>query len=203
MTGGAGDSLPAASGRISDLMSRVAASTIQRTAPAILAAVLLTGCTMCPDPFDYSGPVPNGSPPQNDFRARSNGILPLSAAPVPWPPLVKSDAEHGVRPAGGRRPDDSKATPPVAQAAFTKGEPVGDASDSPAESGTGVTPPLADDADSPPTPPPAIDESWTDLEPTGTEAESESAPATIVEPAPVTPIPAAPLAETPGWRPRR
>lgn len=47
------------------------------------------GCTMCPDPFDYSGPVPNGSSPQNDFRARSNGILPLGAAPRPWPVIVR------------------------------------------------------------------------------------------------------------------
>jgi len=46
---------------------------------------------MCPDPFDYSGPVPNGSSPQNDFRARSNGILPLGASPRPWPLIVKND----------------------------------------------------------------------------------------------------------------
>ena len=51
-----------------------------------------TGCTMCPDPFDYSGPVPNGSAPQNDFWARSNGILPLHAAPMPWPPVVDGDS---------------------------------------------------------------------------------------------------------------
>jgi hypothetical protein len=49
-----------------------------------------TGCTMCPDPFDYSGPVPNGSATQNDFWARSNGILPLNAAPRPWPLIVKN-----------------------------------------------------------------------------------------------------------------
>jgi hypothetical protein len=61
-----------------------------------------TGCTMCPDPFDYSGPVPNGSPPQNDFRARSNGILPLNAAPRPWPLIVKDRGqkqEEGPMPA--------------------------------------------------------------------------------------------------------
>lgn len=59
---------------------------------ATVAAVGLAsiGCTMCPDPFDYSGPVPNGSSPQNDFRARSNGILPLGAAPRPWPLIVKN-----------------------------------------------------------------------------------------------------------------
>lgn len=56
--------------------------------PAVLA-VAVTGCTMCPDPYDYSGPVPNGSPPQNDFRARSNGILPIGGTPQPWPTIVK------------------------------------------------------------------------------------------------------------------
>ena len=58
-----------------------------------VALVAATGCTMCPDPFDYSGPVPNGSPPQNDFMARSNGILPLDAAPRPWPLIVKGNDE--------------------------------------------------------------------------------------------------------------
>lgn len=59
---------------------------------AILVMAASTGCTMCPDPFDYSGPVPNGSAPQNDFWARSNGILPLNAAPRPWPLIVKGDS---------------------------------------------------------------------------------------------------------------
>jgi hypothetical protein len=56
--------------------------------PLLLLAVAATGCTMCPSPFDYSGPVPNGSVTQNDFCARSNGILPLNATPSPWPPIV-------------------------------------------------------------------------------------------------------------------
>ena len=43
---------------------------------------------MCPDPFDYSGPVPNGSVTQNDFAARSNGTRPVRATPFPWPPFV-------------------------------------------------------------------------------------------------------------------
>jgi len=55
---------------------------------ACVAVACAAGCTMCPDPLDYAGPVPNGSPPQNDFWARSNGILPLHAAPMPWPPVV-------------------------------------------------------------------------------------------------------------------
>lgn len=56
-----------------------------------LVGLLGTGCTMCPDIYDYSGPVPNGSPPQNDFRARSNGIAPIGTTPRPWPPLVQRD----------------------------------------------------------------------------------------------------------------
>ena len=69
-----------------------------------LLVTLLAGCTMCPDPYDYSGPVPNGSAPQNDFRARSNGIVPIGTRPRPWPPIVKRDSE----PAG--------PTPTLAQA---------------------------------------------------------------------------------------
>jgi len=64
-----------------------------RLVPLAAAAVLLAGCTMCPNPFDYCGPVPNGSAPQNDFRARSNGIIPIGAVPRPWPPLVQREAD--------------------------------------------------------------------------------------------------------------
>jgi hypothetical protein len=53
-----------------------------------LACLSTTGCTMCPDPFDYAGPVPNGSVAQNDFAARSQGILPVRATQLPWPPIV-------------------------------------------------------------------------------------------------------------------
>jgi len=69
----------------------------RRGASSILTAccLLTVGCTMCPDPFDYSGPVPNGSAPQNDFMARSNGILPLRARPTPWPPIVDAEAPAG------------------------------------------------------------------------------------------------------------
>jgi hypothetical protein len=66
------------------------------------------GCTMCPDPFDYSGPVPNGSSPQNDFRARSNGILPLRAAPKPWPLIVKNGG------AQAEGPQENESTPTLA-----------------------------------------------------------------------------------------
>ena len=57
------------------------------------AALLVTGCTMCPNPFDYAGPVPNGSAPQNDFRARSNGVIPIGLTPQPWPQIVERDVE--------------------------------------------------------------------------------------------------------------
>ena len=57
---------------------------------AVALSLLATGCTMCPDPFDYAGPVPNGAVSQNDFSARSNGILPVRARPLPWPPIVEA-----------------------------------------------------------------------------------------------------------------
>lgn len=68
---------------------RVAVTRLTATLlSASLLVATLSGCTMCPSPYDYSGPVPNGSAPQNDFRARSNGILPLGGQPRPWPPVV-------------------------------------------------------------------------------------------------------------------
>jgi hypothetical protein len=77
------------------------------TLAAVAAAGLSSvGCTMCPDPFDYSGPVPNGSSPQNDFRARSNGILPLGAAPRPWPLIVKNGGDR----ADGPQENDPRPT---------------------------------------------------------------------------------------------
>ena len=77
-------------------MSAATIATVPvRRCQALLAALALlgTGCTMCPDPFDYSGPVPNGSVSQNDFAARSNGIIPVRSTPLPWPPFV--DARPG------------------------------------------------------------------------------------------------------------
>jgi hypothetical protein len=58
-----------------------------------MVALLVTGCTMCPNPFDYAGPVPNGSAPQNDFRARSNGVIPIGTTPQPWPQVVERDVD--------------------------------------------------------------------------------------------------------------
>ncbi len=60
----------------------------------VVVSLLATGCTMCPDPFDYAGPVPNGSVSQNDFAARSNGILPVRATPLPWPPIVQASPQQ-------------------------------------------------------------------------------------------------------------
>jgi len=57
---------------------------------AAIVSLVATGCTMCPDPFDYAGPVPNGSVTQNDFAARSNGTRPVRGTPLPWPPIVDS-----------------------------------------------------------------------------------------------------------------
>lgn len=72
-------------------MRRLSVRSRMLSMPLVLAALAgAVGCTMCPDPLDYSGPVPNGSSPQNNFRARSNGILPLGTAPRPWPPLVQA-----------------------------------------------------------------------------------------------------------------
>ena len=80
--------------------------------------VLATGCTMCPDPLDYAGPVPNGSAPQNDFRARGNGILPLGGVAQPWPQIVSTGepapTENSIptlADTGERTSDDDDAAP--------------------------------------------------------------------------------------------
>lgn len=63
----------------------------------VLLVVGTAGCTMCPDPFDYSGPVPNGAVTQNDFCARSNGILPIGRSATPWPTVVHADRDESDR----------------------------------------------------------------------------------------------------------
>jgi hypothetical protein len=76
----------------------MSSTVLERAAMAACGAILwaaVAGCTMCPDPLDYSGPVP-GSAPQNDFRARSNGILPLGVAPSPWPPVVQASGDEAA-----------------------------------------------------------------------------------------------------------
>ena len=146
---------------------------------ATVAAVGLAsiGCTMCPDPFDYSGPVPNGSSPQNDFRARSNGILPLGAAPRPWPLIVKNG---GARAEG---PQENEPTPTLADetGAETLQQAVAVVGESEEEVGTDgqleVVPEAADSTADPLEPVPAA------MEPTDT--------------------PPVQTGETPGWRARR
>ncbi|NCX98219.1 MAG: hypothetical protein EBX35_06515 [Planctomycetia bacterium] len=96
---------------------------------AAFCAAALAGCTMCPDPYDYSGPVPNGSAPQNDFRARSNGIAPIGAAPRPWPPVVRKDqVAPSASPSGSTVRVAVATTTPAAEAAAADViEPVSDA----------------------------------------------------------------------------
>jgi hypothetical protein len=186
--------------------------TARLAAWAVVAA--LAGCTMCPDPYDYSGPVPNGSAPQNDFRARSGGILPLGAAPCPWPPLVKKAPGSPSGLAGGTAGSDLRqatfqeptlADPPAdaAQADETVAAPtetmsvlvvVGESENTDAEEADG-TPTESESslaADNPDTLAPI------------SETEPQS-PADMIEVADTEEaVPAVPpLAETPGWRPRR
>jgi len=161
---------------------------------------------MCPDPYDYSGPVPNGSSPQNDFRARSNGILPIGAAPRPWPPIVRHGSDsHGAQGLARRTGVPTPAPEAVALvAAETAVEPTE------ARSVLGVVGSEEPDVESPPRDPwavvpdfdvasvPAVGDSQTSTDdPPGDPAASQppiGAPAVTVE------LPT--LTETPGWRQR-
>jgi len=98
------------------------ATVLERRCQGLLVALALlgTGCTMCPDPFDYSGPVPDGSVPQNDFAARANGIIPVRSTPLPWPPIVDArpgrptpadDVDATVIVAAGEAPAVAEAAP--------------------------------------------------------------------------------------------
>jgi len=170
------------------------------------------GCTMCPDPYDYTGPVPNGSAPQNDFRARSNGILPIGASPKPYPPIVKAAPARQPTPADTEPDDPTDGTPQVAEAeddllrlsAEESTEPstrdeatAGQAAESAATTGaTGAESPIDEIASSIP--------EIVAAEDTG----SHSAPVAEVDvPAgsqPLVKTAAEPiLRETPGWRSRR
>jgi hypothetical protein len=150
---------------------------------------------MCPDPFDYSGPVPNGSSPQNDFRARSNGILPLGAAPKPWPLIVKA----------GTPAQASEQTPTLAdehdaetlqQAVAVMGESE--------EDSVMIEPQKAPRADD--VPPPSLEPVPAGIEPSAAPVEQAPAkeePQSVPQP-PVAPVlPAVPAGETPGWRARQ
>lgn len=145
--------------------------TLATVAVVGLAAV---GCTMCPDPFDYSGPVPNGSAPQNDFRARSGGILPLGAAPHPWPLIVK----------GEEQPDEPTPT----------GEVVGEVVDEPVvetgEEELRQTVAVVGEAE--------------ERSEVASNAPAATMPPARLEPVPAAvTVPPLPIDETPGWRARR
>ena len=77
----------------------------QRSVLAMIGLLAATGCTICPSPYDYSGPVPNGSVTQNDFCARSGGTRPLRRGPLVWPHVVQADSEPGA--AAGELPEAS------------------------------------------------------------------------------------------------
>lgn len=164
------------------------------------AALLTAGCTMCPDPYDYSGPVPNGSTPQNDFRARSNGILPIGAAPQPYPAVVKA-TPHPVPEAAPIVKQPVVEQPVVAEAEddvlrLTAEVPVIPEVDADDEAAL-ETVATVEKAAAPKTD--AV------LEP-ASEAESASpgadtVPVVVPQPVPVASEP--PLRETPGWRTRR
>lgn len=153
---------------------------------------MATGCTMCPDPLDYAGPVPNGSSPQNDFRARSNGILPLGGIAQPWPQIVSTGAPD---PSGGGIPTLADTGDTTADVSDVATAPVVSVlvGDEPALE------PLVGAAS--PTAPPAL------VTPESTPMALTSENADIValllppheQPAPVTP----PARESPGWKRRR
>jgi hypothetical protein len=168
-----------------------------------LAAVasLLAGCTMCPDPYDYSGPVPNRSAPQNNFRARSNGIIPIGTRPMPWPPLVKQGggADAATQVAGGQPGGDAPtlADPAVESAAATT-------ADVPAEATSVLVSAVeADPCDVPPDAA-AIAPGATDADVNhDAGADLELPPFVAAVDVPEEPrVEMPPLAETPGWRPR-
>ena len=183
-----------------------------------VAAVVLTaatGCTMCPDPYDYSGPVPNGSAPQNDFRARSNGILPIGAVSKPWPLIVERKADipsdEAVVSAGDVRVPDLVAKALAADRANDIG-PEDDASIAVARvSAEEAETTEPDDSVAEPVVVPEVELMPVDVEEaeqalpeedsadTGVDAAAEILP----PPEPASEIPVGPVPrETPGWRPR-
>jgi len=183
-----------------------------------VAAVVLiaaTGCTMCPDPYDYSGPVPNGSAPQNDFRARSNGILPIGAAPQPWPPIVRQKTDEPgdetVVSAGDVRVPELVAKALAADLASDV-RPEDNASIAVAR--VSAEDPETTEADEPGAEPivvPEVELVPVDEEPAVVEADPPSEVETETEepaeifppPQPASEVPVGPVPrETPGWRPR-
>ena len=178
------------------------------TLAAVAAAGLTSvGCTMCPDPFDYSGPVPNGSSPQNDFRARSNGILPLGAAPRPWPLIVKNgsdraDGPHEFEPKPTLA-DDSAVGQNNAGELQQTGALVGESADEAGIDGEpeaipGTVGSVADTLE----PVPVAE--LTEVSPAAAEEEpaSEESPQAVPLPPEAPLAPPAQVDETPGWRTR-
>lgn len=179
---------------------RQARSPVQRAwTLATIAALALTavGCTMCPDPFDYSGPVPNGAATQNDFRVRSNGILPLGASPMPWPLIVGEGGQPTVAEATPTPVDeagDETADEELRQTVAVVSESADDVED---EQVLASADGEADSLQPALTPVPAVDAAkQVALEVAGPVEPSQP----IVVPAAA---PMLPLGETPGWRARR
>jgi len=182
-------------------------------AAAILAAT--TGCTMCPDPYDYSGPVPNGSAPQNDFRARSNGIIPIGMLPKPWPQIVDHKADQPTE-ADGPQHDAVRVPDLVAQALADDIGPEDDASievarvsaeeaETPEQESASETDPIVvPEVDLAPIEPEVEGTSEEEAPTTDAVEPEEESPADILPPStPSSSIPVGPVPrETPGWRPR-
>jgi len=151
--------------------------TIWAPAWAVVVLCAGAGCTICPDPFDYSGPVPNGSAPQNDFRARSNGIRPVGGVPRPWPPVVQAVPR-----------DEDALTLNAVVAAKAQADDAEEPSDTAAE--PDVQPAGAEVGDA---------EADTGSQPVHAEPTLEE----IIPPLPpLRPEITRPLRETPGWRTR-
>lgn len=138
------------------------------------------GCTICPDPFDYSGPVPNGSAPQNDFRARSNGIAPTGGVPRPWPPVVQ---------AFPKPTDEPRVAAPIAE---TTAAVEADTSDTAEDPEAVILTTTAESPDEPAAAPSAE----------GPAADEPSVDDILPPVPPARPASGSSLSETPGWRPR-
>ena len=171
------------------------------------AGLSSVGCTMCPDPFDYSGPVPNGSSPQNDFRARSNGILPLGAASKPWPLIVKNGDDR----ADGLQENEPK---PTLADDFVVGQNnagelqqtaavVGESADEAGMDGQPeAVPEAVGSAEGALEPVPVVEP--TEVSPAAAEEETaaEEEPQAVTQPPEAPLTPPVQVGETPGWRTR-
>lgn len=186
-----------------------------RTAGAAVCAMGLmaavTGCTMCPDPYDYTGPVPNGTAPQNDFRARSNGILPLGNTPRPWPQIVSDEA---TRPGPAGIPTLAEAVVEAESAdlladtavasVLVPTEATGATDETGATAAAGATEAVATAEPGPATeageqpsavPPAAVARDPAD--------DDDDVVAMLLPPLAAPPEDVPPVRETPGWKPRR